>query len=61
MIRITVIFVVTFTKKKKKSKKQGSQYSKHILLVSILLFVCDSYLFCESFKDCVMETRTVMN
>ena len=57
--KFTVLVVVKFAEKKntKKKDKDSKQSNAHNLLVSIVVFVCESYLFCDSCKCSIMESR----
>ena len=44
----TVLIVAAFTKKEERQRQQEKQ--THTILVSIVLFVCESHIFCDSFK-----------
>ena len=59
--KFIVVVVVAFVKKEKlhtQAKKTEQQAEQtHNLLINILVFVCDSYLFCASCIYWVMESR----
>ena len=44
-------------RRKKKTKTKTAKKQTHNLLLSIVAFVCESYLFCASCKCQFMESR----
>ena len=53
----TVLVFAAFTKKEEIKSQTQQAKQTHNLLVSIVVFVRESYLFCDSSKYCVMESR----
>ena len=50
LLKFTILVVVAFTKKEERKRQRQRQQAKQTLnlLLSIIVFVCESYLFCVS-------------
>ena len=57
VIRFTVLVVVAFTKQEERKMQRQQAKQKQVLLVSVVAFVRESYLFCDSCKYRFMESR----
>ena len=57
VIRFTVLVVVAFTKQEERKMQRQQAKQKQVLLVSVVAFVRESYLFCDPCKCRFMESR----
>ena len=51
------LVVAAFTKKEERTSQRQQVKQTHNLLLSVVVFVCVSYIFCDSCKYRFMESR----
>ena len=56
-LKFTVLVVAAFAKKEERKRQRQQAKQTHNLLLGIVVFVCDSYLFCDSCKCRFMKSR----
>ena len=52
-----VLVVAAFTRKEDRKRQRQQVKQTHSFLLSIVVFACESYLFCDSCKSRFMESR----
>ena len=56
-LKFTFLVIVAFVKKEERQRQRQQAKQTHNLLLSFVVFLCESYLFCGSYECRFMDSR----